>query len=94
VKIDTLIHAPVRLRIMSALLPVEHLSFKALKEAVGATDGNLATHVGKLEAAEYVSMSKQFVGRKPQTTYAMTDKGRAAFVAYLDMLSALLPPRS
>jgi len=92
-KLDTLIHAPVRLRIMSTLLPVEHMSFTALKAAVGATDGNLATHLAKLENAGYVDVTKQFVGRKPLTSYAMSETGRLAFVAYLDMLQALLPPR-
>ncbi len=78
---------------MSALLPVDSMAFTELRDLVGATDGNLATHVRKLEDADYVSATKQFVGRKPLTTYALTDVGRTAFAAYLDALEALLPPR-
>lgn len=78
---------------MSALLPVDALGFTELRDLVGATDGNLATHSRKLEEAGYIEATKQFVDRKPLTTYALTEEGRAAFRAYLDALEALLPPR-
>jgi DNA-binding transcriptional ArsR family regulator len=91
--LDPVIHAPLRLAVMSALLPVERMSFTALRDAVGATDGNLASHVAKLEEAGYVAVDKQFVARKPLTTYALTDLGRERFLAYLDALEALLPRR-
>ena len=61
---------------------------------VEVDDGNLATHVAKLEKAGYVAVHKRFVGRKPRTTYTMTARGRAAFDAYLRALEALLPPRA
>ena len=77
---------------MSALIPVESMSFTELKAVVEATDGNLATHSRKLEGAGYIETTKQFVGRKPLTTFAITDAGRAAFAAYVDALEALLRP--
>jgi DNA-binding transcriptional ArsR family regulator len=92
--LDPLIHAPVRLAVLSALLGVDHLSFTELRAAVRATDGNLATHVGKLEDAGYVEVEKQFVGRKPLTTDRLTELGRSRFALYLDALEALLPRRS
>jgi DNA-binding transcriptional ArsR family regulator len=92
--LDPLIHAPVRLAILSALLGVDHLSFTELREIVGATDGNLATHAAKLEEAGYVEVDKQFVGRKPHTTYRLTELGRSQFLTYLDALEALLPRRN
>ena len=92
-ELDPLIHAPVRLRIMSALLPVDQLGFTELRDVVATTDGNLATHTRKLEQAGYVEATKQFVGRKPLTTFRLTDAGRVAFQDYLDALEALLPPR-
>lgn len=92
-RLDPLIHAPVRLAVVSALLGVDHLSFTELRSAVNTTDGNLATHVGKLEKAGYVAVDKQFVGRKPLTTYRLTELGRSRFVDYLDALEALLPRR-
>ena len=76
---------------MSALLPIEEIEFTALRDRVGATDGNLATHVAKLEKAGYVAVRKRFVKRRPQTLYRLTDRGRDAFAAYLEALEALLP---
>ena len=92
--LDPLVHAPVRLAIMSSLVPVEEIEFTTLRDQIGATDGNLATHIGKLEKAGYVKVRKRFVRRKPRTLYRLTSKGRAAFDAYLAALERLLPPRS
>ena len=91
--LDPIIHAPVRLAILSALLPVEEIAFVELRSRLGTTDGNLSAHVGKLEAAGYVEVRKQFAERKPLTTYRLTEVGRRAFMAYLTALEALLPPR-
>jgi DNA-binding transcriptional ArsR family regulator len=91
--LDPLIHAPVRLAAVSALIGVDHLSFIELRDVVKATDGNLATHLSKLEEAGYVAVDKQFVARRPLTTYRLTELGRLRFAAYLDALEALLPPR-
>ena len=92
-KLDPLVHAPVRLAIMSALVPVEEIEFTTLRDQIGATDGNLATHVGKLEKAGYVEVKKRFVRRKPKTIYCLSARGRAAFDDYLLALEALLPRR-
>lgn len=78
---------------MSALVPVKSMGFTDLRDLVGATDGNLATHCRRLEDAGYLIVTKQFVGRKPLTTFALTEDGRGAFDAYLAALEALLPPR-
>ncbi|MCA9714399.1 MAG: transcriptional regulator [Myxococcales bacterium] len=92
-QLDPLVHAPVRLAIMSSLVPVEEIEFTALRDQIGATDGNLATHIAKLEKAGYVKVRKRFVRRKPKTLYCLTSEGRAAFEAYLAALERLLPPR-
>ena len=92
-QLDPVIHAPVRLAVLSALLPVEEIAFVELRDRTSTTDGNLSAHLGKLEAAGYVEVRKQFAGRKPLSTYRLTDAGRAAFTAYLSALEALLPPR-
>ncbi|NOZ77940.1 MAG: transcriptional regulator [Acidobacteria bacterium] len=91
--IDPLIHAPVRLEIMSALAVNEQAEFTFLRKVTGTTDGNLATHLRRLEEAGYVEVEKRFVKRRPQTLYRLTETGRAAFDHYLDELEALLPPR-
>ena len=55
------------------------------------TDGNLSVHLRKLEEVGYVTIKKSFSGRKPLTRVLLADKGRAAFVAYLDAIERLLP---
>jgi DNA-binding MarR family transcriptional regulator len=79
-----------RLGIMSVLMVNESLSFNALKDLLTLTDGNLATHLRALEDAGYLSVQKQFVGRKPNTTYTATDAGRIAFAAHLNALEAFI----
>lgn len=80
----------VRLGVMAVLLANEAASFNELKETLDLTDGNLASHVAALEKAGYVAVSKQFVGRKPSTTYAVTTEGRTAFQEHLAALEKLL----
>ena len=75
-----------RLGIMSVLIVNETLSFNSLKELLDMTDGNLATHLRALEEQSYISVKKQFVGRKPNTTYTATPTGRQAFTEHLNAL--------
>ncbi|WP_128546411.1 winged helix-turn-helix domain-containing protein [Larkinella soli] len=75
-----------RLGIMSVLMINDTLSFNGLKELLDMTDGNLATHLRALEEQGYVSVRKQFVGRKPNTTYTATEVGRQAFSDHLNAL--------
>jgi len=79
-----------RLGIMSILAVNDWVDYGTLKELLDLTDGNLASHMKPLEAAEYVEYRKQFVGRRPQTTYAATAAGKTAFKAHLDALEAML----
>ena len=79
-----------RLGIMSVLMVNESLSFNALKDLLALTDGNLATHLRALEDVGYLSVQKQFVGRKPNTTYTATDAGRSAFTSHLNALEAFI----
>ncbi|TAJ12267.1 transcriptional regulator [Marinilabiliaceae bacterium JC017] len=80
----------VRLGIMSTLMVNEEMDFIALKELLGVTDGNLASHLKALEKHDLISVKKQFVGRKPKTTYLITQNGRVAFVEHLNALEQLL----
>jgi DNA-binding MarR family transcriptional regulator len=79
-----------RLGIMSALMVNDRLDFNALKELLDLTDGNLASHLKALEEGQYVEVQKQFVGRKPNTTYRATDAGRKAFAKHLKALEKLI----
>ena len=80
----------LRLQIMSVLVVNEHYDFNALKELLKATDGNLASHLKALEKEEYITVNKSFIGRKPNTQYAASTKGREAFKKHLEALENLI----
>ena len=80
----------IRLGIMSILMVNEYADFKMLKELLGATDGNLASHTKALEKVEYIKVEKQFIGRKPNTKYIASTLGKAAFNKHLQALEKLI----
>lgn len=80
----------VRLGVMAVLMANDSVSFNDLKETLELTDGNLASHVAALEKAGYVAVSKQFVGKKPNTTYTASSEGKTAFQEHLTALEKLL----
>lgn len=84
----------IRLGIMSILVVNESVDFASLKTQLQVTDGNMASHLSALEKLNYVEVRKQFIGRKPNTSYAATDAGRLAFSAHLDALEKLIGRRS
>lgn len=88
--LDPLIHERVRLAILSALGSEGELSFTELKGVTGATDGNLAAHTQKLEAAGYISLAKGMFGGRSKTTYAISERGRQALMEYLAALERLV----
>ena len=88
--LDPVIHGKLRLAVLSLLIGVEEAEFIWLRQKTASTDGNLGAQMLKLEEAGYVEMKKQFAGRKPQTLYRMTPKGRKALAAYVAALKHLL----
>ncbi len=80
----------VRLGIMSILMVNEYADFNTLKELLGVTDGNLASHTKALEKAEYIVIEKQFIGKKPNTRYMATKLGRLSFQKHIDALENLI----
>jgi len=88
--LDPMLHERGRLAIVSALAAVETLTFTELRDTLEMTDGNLSVHLQKLEEKGYVAISKQFVGRRPQTTGRLTKAGQKAFTRYLDHLEAIV----
>mgnify|MGYP001299566587 CR=1 FL=1 len=80
----------VRLGIMSILMVKAKVVYSRLKELLEVTDGNLASHLKALEKLEYILVTKEFVNRKPQTTYAVTKGGKQAFAKHIDALEKLL----
>ncbi len=83
----------IRLGIMSILMVNDKVEFSALKEMLDITDGNLASHISALEKLEYIEVQKQFIGKKPNTTYKVTRLGKKSFNEHLDALENLLKQR-
>ena len=81
-KFNKLIHEPARLLIMAHLYVVESADFLFIMRQIGMTFGNLSSHMSRLEAAGYIDVEKEFIGKKPNTRLHLTDEGRAAFEEY------------
>jgi DNA-binding PadR family transcriptional regulator len=88
--LDEVLHSRIRLAIVSILVTVEEIEFTLLRDRVGATDGNMNTHLKKLEEHGYVSVKKEFVKRKPLTTYRLTVKGKENFKKYVEILERFI----
>ena len=88
--IDEVIHGRLRLGIMAYLSAVNPASFPELLAKTGSSNGNLSTHLSKLEAAGYVRQEKGYAGKRPQTLVHLTVPGRRAWIEYLDAMRELL----
>ena len=75
---------------MSALMVHDFVDFNSLKELINVTDGNLASHLKALEKTAYITMKKEFIGRKPNTKYSVTEEGKSAFNDHIKALEALI----
>ena len=80
----------IRLGIMSILMVNESADFNMLKELLGVTDGNLASHTKALENENYIMIEKQFIGKKPNTSYKATLEGKKAFQDHINALEKLI----
>ena len=75
---------------MSALMVNDYVTFNRLKELLGVTDGNLASHLKSLEKSEYIKVEKLFIDRKPNTRYSVSEAGRIAFKKHIKAIEQLL----
>ncbi|MDB5136687.1 MAG: transcriptional regulator, partial [Mucilaginibacter sp.] len=82
-KLDKAFESRVRLQIMCVLVANDRYDFNSLKDLLNITDGNLASHLKALEKEEYILVNKSFLGRKPNTNYEATAKGKKAFKEHL-----------
>ena len=92
-ELNEIIHQPVRLRIMAALLALEagnEVDFSYLRDLLDVTDGNLGAHLRKLEEAGYIAVNKIFVERKPHTYVSATAEGRKVFQEHVAALESIL----
>jgi len=88
--LDTAVHGPIRLGIMTALQVDGALDFTTLKKRLDTVDGSLNLHLGKLEEKGYVASKKAFVGLRPKTTYKITPAGSQALANYLTSMKNLI----
>ena len=88
--LDTAVHGPIRLGVLSSLQINGPLDFTTLKDRLGAADGAMGSHLRKLEDQGYIACKKSFVGRRPKSTYRITSQGRKALLRYLDTMQHLI----
>ncbi|WP_165235188.1 winged helix-turn-helix domain-containing protein [Aquisphaera insulae] len=88
--LDTTVHGPIRLGVLTALQVHGPLDFTSLKKQHGVSDGALGLHLQKLEETGYVTCEKAFVGKRPKSTYRITPTGRTALTTYLDAMQAVI----
>ena len=88
--LDSAVHGPVRLGVLTALQLDGPLDFTTLKKRLGVADGTLGLHLEKLEGIGYVRASTVLHGRRPRTTYRLTEGGRKAYGSYLESMRKLL----
>ena len=80
----------IRLGVMSVLMVNEEINFNDLKQMLEVTDGNLATHLQTLEENGYIKVHKGFIGRKTNTTYAITKTGEKSFGEHISALENMI----
>jgi DNA-binding MarR family transcriptional regulator len=88
--LNKLFDSRIRLGIMSAVMVNDEVSYNVLKELLGVTDGNLASHIKALEENKLLKVNKGFIGKKTNTTYQITKLGDKSFRAHLDALEAMI----
>jgi DNA-binding MarR family transcriptional regulator len=88
--LDDVVLSRPRLSILAALLPGNAVDFTYLQKNLGISDGNLSTHLGKLEAERYIQSNKTFVNKKPKTWYRITAQGRHALERLFRQLEGML----
>lgn len=89
-KLNKEFESRVRLGIMSVLMVNDWVDFTEMKNLLEITDGNMASHSAALEKSKYIEIKKEFVGKKPKTSYRVTQTGRDAFSSHLAALEKLL----
>jgi DNA-binding MarR family transcriptional regulator len=88
--LNKIFESRIRLGVMSILMVNDEINFNDLKQMLEVTDGNLATHLVNLEENNFIKVYKGFVGRKTNTTYAITKTGEKAFNDHISALEVLI----
>lgn len=87
---EKIFDSSLRIQILTILSMRGSITFTELKKLLSVSDGNLSVHLKKLEDANFITVEKKFEGRKPQTTYTLTELGKKEFIAYLNKMEEVL----
>ena len=88
--LDTLVHGPVRLGVLTVLQVEGPLDFTTLSKRFEIADGAMGAHLRKLEDSGYVACKREFIGRRPRTTYSLTSVGRRALKQYMETMQQII----
>ena len=88
--INSAVHGPIRLGVLTAIQIDGPLDFTTIKKRLNVADGALGTHLQKLETLGYIICHKEFVGRRPKSTYHLTDLGKTALFEYLQTMQEII----
>lgn len=89
-KFDSIFHSPVRMAILSILVSNIEADFLYLKKSTDTTDGNLSTHINRLEKGGFITTTKKFIKKKPKTICRITKQGKRAFYQYIQALENII----
>ena len=89
-ELNPIIHSQLRLSIMTLLVSVEEADFNYLKEQTNATSGNISVQLDKLSSAGYITVTKEFVGKRTRTSCRLTEEGKRAMEEYINTLKSYL----
>jgi DNA-binding MarR family transcriptional regulator len=90
--LDPLLHSPLRLAVMSLMVARKEADFNYLKAQTKATSGNLSVQITKLEEAGYITVTKGYKGKRPQTICQITEQGTKSFESYVRALNGYINP--
>lgn len=89
-QLDRVIHERVRLAVMAMLAANPDLSFTELRDSLHLTDGNLTSHIRTLQESGYIAVTKAYQDARPLTTLSLTETGRTAFTAHINLLESIV----
>jgi predicted ArsR family transcriptional regulator len=89
-RLDKAFNNRIRLAILTMLTQNEWTDFNAIKVTLDLTDGNIASHMTALEEIDYVKVKKRFIGKRPNTSYSLSERGRRAYYTHVKALAELI----
>jgi DNA-binding HxlR family transcriptional regulator len=88
-KLNKLFDSRIRVGVMSILMKANWVDFSTIKKTLGATDGNLSSHLSTLEKHNIIKLKKQFINNRPKTSYKINRQGLRKFAEHLEAFEKL-----